>query len=204
VHVLRKYLPIKGNYDHHELLDMIPHLLMEAALLVDEGSFVLSSEEICLLVQISGFKIIFDDVLTLNAEAWVPVDVRFVLHVVPSSYLREVLLLKKEHHQEDDVCEYTKEGSYVPRVACRPRELMNADQVVNSGGEGLRDDLFIAALVIVEGVDWGSAEQGKLVQELQGNDSEHIRHHELPELCTGKRILEQRVAQDSQHDEESQ
>ena len=58
---------------------------------------------------------------------------------------------------------------------------MDSDQVVDASGEHLRQQVFVVALVRIEGVYGSPAEYRQLIQKLQRNDRKHIRHHYFPE-----------------------
>jgi len=79
---------------------------------------------------------------------------------------------------------------------------VDTDYVVHSACELFRCYVLVVALVGVEGVDGRATEDGKLIEELERNDCEHVGHHELPKFGTDQWVLEHLVAKVREHDEE--
>lgn len=103
IHVLRQHFPVEVADGIEESLDAVPGLLIPGALLVDENLVVLVREEVELLVLVTYIKPIVGDIPLVELEGRILVDVVLCLHVVPGTNLRQVLLVQKQGHQEENV-----------------------------------------------------------------------------------------------------
>lgn len=80
---------------------------------------------------------------------------------------------------------------------------MNSNDIVYSRGEYLWNKIFVVALIRVESVHWSPAEDRQLIQKLQRDDGEHVRHHEFPKLRARQWVLQNWKAHDRDNDEQT-
>lgn len=99
IHILRQNFPVKIRYCKEKLFYIVPKFLVPWTLIINKCIIMKIGKQVKLFIPVSYFLIIIENIFFFNCETWISINIRLIFNIVPSSYFRKILFVKKKSHQ---------------------------------------------------------------------------------------------------------